>query len=251
MLPRTLHIALLLAMGILLAGCADDKAPIPTDFPTGWEGTAERWWRTDVDTTGTFRNLETLADMGIPGSNLLAVETTGIVEADGELARITLIQLVKQSLIELIRHRPETVDSLFNKFVIPKIGNVDAERDIASGTDLTPLVKNYQKLGYQILARHFRRPVTVLKLVEDIPVPVPDSLRGSGRGGTVMMQVAINKEGIPTAIEKLESAHPVLDAIAMRATTQMRWQPAYLLTGGRSVPVASWARFKVRFDLSR
>jgi hypothetical protein len=133
------------------------------------------------------------------------------------------------------------VDSLFERFVAPRIVTTDLDGDVQ------PLVKEQQRRAYQILARHFRYPRTLTKLGEDIPVPVPDSLQERDISGAVFIQIALNKEGVPVALTKLEGVHPVLDRIAMRAMTQMRWQPAYVLRGGGSVPIPSWTRMKVRF----
>ncbi|MDQ6960374.1 MAG: energy transducer TonB, partial [Mariprofundaceae bacterium] len=75
----------------------------------------------------------------------------------------------------------------------------------------------------------------------------PDSLRNTNVSGVVFLQIHISAEGEPVAIEKLNGVHPVLDRIAMRAMTKMRWQPAYVVKGSKSPPVASWARYRVRF----
>jgi hypothetical protein len=61
------------------------------------------------------------------------------------------------------------------------------------------------------------------------------------------MQVYLNREGAPQGIELISAVHPVLDDIAMKAATQMRWQPAYLLTASKSNPVPAWVRYNVNF----
>ena len=117
----------------------------------------------------------------------------------------------------------------------------------ASGSDIDALVSKYQRDGYRSLSRHFREPRQTVKVGDDIPVVYPDSLRKAGIAGAVEMQLYLDTEGAPQAIWTMENVHPVLDAIAMQATTQARWQPAYLLKGGKSDPIPSWVRFRIRF----
>ncbi|NNE71546.1 MAG: energy transducer TonB, partial [Rhodothermales bacterium] len=53
--------------------------------------------------------------------------------------------------------------------------------------------------------------------------------------------------GEPIGIELLTGVQPTLDLIGLRTTMAMRWQPAYLLQGRKSVPVRAWVRFRIRF----
>jgi hypothetical protein len=232
--------ALILCL-LLLAGCGEEEPHIPLETPAGWAGNTTTWWQMAADTSGVFRELDTFDDMGIPGSLLLTQTIDGSSAADMALAQRKFNMYVKESLIELFRNEPHVVDSLFERFVAPRIVTPDLDGDVQ------PLVKEQQRRAYQILARHFRYPRTLTKLGEDIPVPVPDSLQERDISGAVFIQIALNKEGVPVALTKLEGVHPVLDRIAMRAMTQMRWQPAYVLRGGGSVPIPSWTRMKVRF----
>ena len=86
-----------------------------------------------------------------------------------------------------------------------------------------------------------------MQLGIDIPVEVPDSLTTVAAGRAVSFQVFLSEKGEPQAIERLSGVHPVLDRVALLATTDMRWQPAYLLKGRKSVPVYAWVRYRVRF----
>lgn len=226
---------------IFLAGCAEEGPHIPLETPAGWAGNTTTWWQVAADTSGVFRELESFDDMGIAGSLLLTMTIDGSSRADMTLAQRKFNMYVKESLIELFRNEPHVVDSLFERFVAPKIETPDL------GGDVQPLIKEQQRRAYQILARHFRYPRTLTTLGVDIPVPVPDSLQERQISGSVFIQIALNKEGVPIALTKLEGVHPVLDRIAMRAMTQMRWQPAYVLRGGGSEPIPSWTRMKVRF----
>jgi len=231
---------IVLTFGILLSGCTEE-ANIPVSSPKGWDGNSTYWWDISADTTNAFRPLDSLEEMGVPGSYLLSITLDGNSATDMELAQRKFNQYVKESLIELFRNEPEIVDSLFDRFVIPKMQDVELLGDVQ------PLISEYQRRAYQTLSRHFRYPRSLTKLGEDIPIVIPDSLKEKEISGIVFTQVAINKEGIPIALKKLSGVHPILDRIAMRALTEMRWQPAYVLRGGKSRPIASWTRMKVRF----
>lgn len=161
-------------------------------------------------------------------------------ESDRE-ARRRLVTYVKESLIPLFRNQPDVVDSLFERFVVPKMANARIEGDVR------PVIKTFKLEGYRTITRFFREPYSLTKMGLDIPVPIPDSLRDKSIVGRVFMQVYISDEGDPVAIKKLNGVHPVLDRIAVRAMTQMKWQPAYLLKGRKANPIASWARFTVDF----
>jgi hypothetical protein len=156
-------------------------------------------------------------------------------------ARRRLITHVKDSLIPLFRNEPDIVDSLFERFVVPKMADVNIQGDVS------PVIKQYKLEGYRTIARHFREPYSLTKMGVDIPVPIPDSLREKSIVGRVFMQIYISADGDPLAIRQLRGVHPVLDRIAVRAMTQMKWQPAYVLRGGRAVAIPSWARFNVDF----
>jgi len=229
-------------MALMLAGCFLVKtAPLATGPPAGWTGTSDRWWRIGEDTTGIFRDLETLQAM----TNTDVTYASNLVMAqDQVLAHQLLAHAVKQSLIRIIRNEPEVVDSLFETYVVPKILRAKINGDPRD------LLKKYKRVGYKVIRRHFIEPRTIRRLGTDIQIPYPDSLRRRKVGGSVRMQVYIDDSGEPIAIEKLKAVHPVLDDIAMRATTEMRWQPAYLLDVGKSNPIPSWARFNVSFSTS-
>ena len=236
---------------VLFSGCRPEKS-IPLEVPENWTEDGPRWWRLDTDTSGVFRNLETLSAMGIavsPTSDPMfgpgRTNRDLIGRANRDLPRRRLVAHVKNSLIPLFRNRPQVVDSLFERFVVPEMASARLEGDVR------PVIMTFKRDGYRIISRHFREPYTLTRLGIDIPLRIPDSLREQSIVGHVFMQVYISEDGDPVAIEKLEGVHPVLDRIAMRATTKMRWQPAYLLKGGSSRPLPSWARFKVNFSTAR
>jgi outer membrane biosynthesis protein TonB len=180
--------------------------------PEGWQGTDAAWWRAGVDTAEAFRDLESLAAMN--------VEETSAVQRE---------------LLPLYRHAPDIVDSLYTRH----LGDEMAQ--------LSGPLEDRKREAYTRLRQNFREPIIAKHLGEDIPVPYPDSLRAQNVSGKVTMQVRLNDEGIPQAIQRIQGVHPALDAIAMDATTQMEWRPAYVMRNGRWKAIPSWVRFSVNF----
>lgn len=230
----------LVAVFLVAAGCSG-QPPIPLDAPEGWltDGTGS-WWLPGTDTSAAFRDLESLQSMGLAEeSPVYSVDR--LAETQLAVGRFRMTQAVRHALLPLFRNHPEVVDSLFRRH---------AEDDIlpsAQGGDVRGLFEGYRREAYRTLMRHFRAPWPVSKLGSDIPVPVPDSLLEVSSGRAVTFQVFVGTDGRPRGIRMLEGAHPVLDRIALRATTRVEWQPAYLLRGNRSHPIDAWVRFSVRF----
>lgn len=237
---RLAFLPLLLASLLILltSGCGEESAQ--TEPPEGWETTEDKWWRAGADTAGAFPNMESMESMGKAGEMVLAAnaqEAQRSSVAAQQLARST-----KEGLLELYRNDPEIVDSLFEKYVRPKF------EDVTLSNDRAAQVEEFKREGYNLITKHFREPRTALSLGEDIAVVYPDSLREAGVSGRVRTQVRLNEEGEPQAIELVESVHPVLDAIALNATTKMRWQPAYVLRGNDWEAIPSWTRFNINFQ---
>lgn len=223
---------------IVLAACAGESGPPDLSPPDGWTGADGRWWQPGADTARAFRDLETLEAMGV------AEEVTYTAGGFSQsVARERLAYQTKRSLIELYRNDPAVVDSLFERYVAPKI----AEADVSG--DLGEAVQTWKERGYDAIRNHFREPRTRLRLGEDVQIAIPDSLREAA-SGAVGMQVYVDAEGTPQAIELLEGVHPVLDAIALRAATEMRWQPAYVRGTGNWREVPSWVRYRIVFSRS-
>ncbi|QXD14946.1 energy transducer TonB [Rhodocaloribacter litoris] len=223
-------------------GCATpEEAPPELGPPAGWQATDGRWWREGIDTTVAFRRLDTLEEMGI-ASRAPVYAGGAALAGRPDLIRQQLAQAVRQSLVRLYRNQPAVIDSLFEQYVVPRIMKASVQGDPRE------LVEQYKREGYKVIRRHFLEPRAVRRLGEDIVVPYPDSLREKRVGGVVRMQVYIDASGEPAAVELLEGVHPVLDRIALRAVTEMRWQPAYLLRGGKSDPIPSWTRFNLTFS---
>ena len=224
---------------LLTSGCGGEEVA-QTEPLSGWEAAEDKWWQADFDTTGAFPDLETLESIGAEGEMTLAANAQ-IAQQSG-VATQQLARSVKQGLIELYRNDPEVVDSLFEKYVRPKLEGITISGDRAA------LVEKHKREGYNLITKHFREPRTTLKLGEDITIDYPDSLSSEGVSGTVRTQVRLNEAGEPQAIELIESVHPVLDAITLRATSEMRWQPAYILRGNDWEAVPAWARFNISFQ---
>lgn len=218
----------LFAVTLVTYGCSTNS--YSEGPPDGWIGQDGRWWKEGVDTSSAFRDLESIQSMSKGG---------GAASSGG---RGVIVEGVQRGLVRLYRNEPEIIDSLFHRVVVPRIENAELTPDTRG--DIERLTQE----GYRALSNNFQEPRATRRLGEDIRVTYPDSLRKEGVGGAVRMQVHVNSDGEPTAIALIESVHPVLDQIAMQATTEMRWRPAYLLRRGRWAEVPSWARFNVNFS---
>lgn len=224
---RYVTTALVVTILVIFSAC-NSSTPYEEGAPAGWEESDGRWWSSGVDTTVAFRNMETIESMGVD-------------QTDIDRARVSFARSVKQALIRLYRNQPEVVDSLFHVHVVPDMAEAQFSSNVMSDVD------RFKEDGYRAIGRSFQEPRTRLALGEDITVVYPDSLREAGIGGRVSMQVYLNEEGEPLAIELLEGVHPVLDDLAMTATSEMRWRPAYLLQQGDWSAIPSWARFNINY----
>lgn len=233
---RTVFVLFLL---VFLGGCVADGLDL--ELPPGWETNGEdRWWTSSTDTLKAFRDLETLQAMGVPMEEVI-YDATLPLAAQNRVGVDRMIRYVKQSLLPLFRNHPEIVDSLFNQYVTPRIRKTGTSRDPAGD------VARFKQDGYRAIYRHFHEPRTILRVGEDISIEIPDSLRADASGRAVSFQVYVSEAGEPIGIELLNGVQPTLDLIGLKTTMAMRWQPAYLLKGRKSVPVPAWVRFRIRF----
>ncbi|GAB5517820.1 MAG: hypothetical protein RhofKO_00710 [Rhodothermales bacterium] len=234
-------LTLILGGGALLSAC-QSAGPPDLGAPTGWDASADgmRWWQAGIDTTGLFRDLATLGTMNVRGDDKVYVAGRN-VSAQQEVMQIRLERALKQQLIRIYRNQPEIVDSLFNAYVAPDLSVAKYERNEDAE------LKRLKKQGYSAIRSHFREPITAKALGTDIPITYPDSLRAAGIGGSVHIQAYVDAEGKPQVLELIEPVHPVLDAIALQAMTQMEWGPAYINRSFGWKPIPSWARFRVTF----
>lgn len=239
---RVLNLTLLSAFFIvLLAGCAQQET-FTYGPPTGWVHDDTKWWIEGQDTTGLFRDLETLEAMEVTGATDVYISNTALT--GGRNARKEFAKAVKRSLIRMYRNEPAVVDSLFEQFLAPQIEDVQFTNDPAKD------IETFKKKSYRLLQRHFREPRTRLELGKDVLVVYPDSIREQGVAGSVRLQVYLDNEGNPKAVELIESVHPVLDQLALVATTEMRWLPAYVEKKRDWHPIPSWTRFLITFKTS-
>ena len=222
---------LLTLIGIAAGFCACSEETVDDRPPPGWTIDGSKWWRSDVDTTGFFAKMETMDEMG--------VEVHRIVFGAGKMTVTDqVIAGVQRRLLPLYRNRPLIVDSLFHAHVVPRIKQAKISTDNPS-----EMMDRQLSDAYRTLARHFREPRALSTVGKDIPFsPRPDSLNHVE--GVVRMQIHVGVDGSTESVELLESVHPVLDEMAMAATSRMEWSPAYL--HGEAIP--SWARFRLRFD---
>lgn len=236
--PMRAHplVAVILAfVAFTLVRCGGENEATRTEPPEGWQATETRWWQEDVDTSRVFRSLDSLEAMGVvEGEQVLAA-------TPDELSGDQLVRAVKESLLELYRHEPEVIDSLFERHVTP-----DLEGTSVSG-DMEAELKKLQKESYDTINRYFQEPSQATQLGDDVPVAYPDSLRNQV-GGQVQMQVYVNSDGEPEAVKIVEGVHPTLDALAMNAARRMRWEPATVIVDGEErQEIPSWVYFSLNF----
>lgn len=212
---------LALVLSFVLAACSGGTDLGP---PSGWMSDgADRWWLEGTDTEVAFRNLETLEDMGVT------------VYED-----IDMGASVQNRIIELYRANPEIVDSLFAVHGVPAVeaGAPDAGDRTAQREEMV------QALNRE-MARHFRQPLVNGDV--DAGIVFPDSLRQMGVSGQVVMQVYVDDQGAPQAIELIEGTHPSLDALSMQAATRMRWYRSWVITDGEERYIPGWTRVTLRY----
>lgn len=236
----TRWIAIALTGLLFMFGCGEDDPTVP---PSDWEGTETRWWQEDVDTSEVFRNLEDLTTMGIVDEEELTLSQGGSITQE------QFENAIKQSLLRLYRNDPETVDSLFEEYAAPQLQDADLSGDVvqSDGEIDSKLLQEYKKTAYDAINEHYREPQSKESVSG---LPYPDSLRTEETSGEVILQAHINTDGRVDAVEVVQSVHPVLDAIAMRASaTQTTWEPAYVLRDGEWEPSGSWVRSTVPYRM--
>ena len=208
---------LLVSFGFLTAACGGQADLGP---PAGWAvDDAGKWWRMDTDTTGAFRDLETLESMGVR-----------VFEG------VDLGSSVQNRMLEFYRTNPEIVDSVFVEHGLPVV-----ERGDPTIADRTDLRERLVTDAYREMVRYYRDARQDPNV--QIEKVYPDSLRERGVIGQVEVQIRVNAEGEPVAIEKLSGVEPTLDALAMQAVTKMRWVHAGFM--GEAVP--SWTRVTITY----
>ena len=232
---RTVYLLLPFLVAAVAAGCGGAEQ-IETAPPEGWQADGAHWWTPGTDTAKAFRDLSSVEAMGV-------TQGSPVYSASQSLTDEQVTMAAKQGLEKLYRKAPETVDSLFAEYVAPQVA------ELPRTGDMQAQVEAFSKKSHDLLTEnYFRPPAKQLRLGEDIPVGYPDSLFEQGTGGRVHMQVYVNAEGQPQAIELLDGTHPVLNDTARRAVAQMRWQPARVRQGTYGWrPIPSWTWVNVSF----
>ncbi len=228
-----------------MVGCGGGGSPDAP--PDGWEASETRWWEGEVDTSAVFLNLDSLSTMGV-------LEEAPTLEQGGTVSREQFTRAIKQSLVRLYRNNPMIVDSLFNEHAVPQLEDVNLSGDIVGekGQLKDKILNKNQKVAYKAITEHFREP----QRQTSPDIVWPDSLRSEEYAGIVTVQAHLTVEGEgenvvsrPDAVMVVSGTHPTLDRIALKATTQATWEPAYLRKDGEWTPVDSWVRFDVPFQM--
>lgn len=177
--------------------------------------------------------------MGVSGAEPVFVSSGGVARESSETQSV---RAVKASLIQIYRNEPAIVDSLFSANVEPRI-----RKDPFGDDGFEKSVSKWQKIALKSIHLSFREPFPTSKVGKDVIIVYPDSLSSAGVTGNVSTQVYLNEKGEPMGITLLRDVHPVLDDLAMKAATQMRWQPAYVLRKNKTTPIPAWVRYNVSF----
>ncbi len=217
-------------LGLLGITACGGGASENLSVPDGWVREGNRFWNATVDTTELFRNLETVEAMGVVEGNASDTDRRAYVERN-----------LKRNLIVLYRHNPRVVDSLFDA----RVSDLVAQENL--GGELASTVSRLERPATRALSQAIRQPSPTKDLVEETSYVFPDSLRERVGGARIRLQVALNAEGDPVAIELLEPVHPTLDLIAVRAASEQHWSPIYLNTGREWEAIPGWVRYNVLF----
>lgn len=211
--------ALVLCAAAVLVGC---ESSAPVGPPEGWTGTATRWWVPGTDTTAAFRDLETFDAMGV------------------ERAPDAFDGWVQEQLLVLYRTNPEVVDSVFTAGVAPTLSPPSGAPDVqAAAATLANDVK-----------RDFYQRYNNAQIAPGAPgLAVPDSLAGV-RSETVV-QVYVDRDQQPVAVELLQGTGTSLDALAMQHAATTEYTAAWVRpTAGPSagVRIPTWVRVTQTFE---
>jgi TonB family protein len=235
--PPVALVAAVLVAALATAGCGGEQ--IKTGPPSDWQADGESWWVPGTDTAQAFRDLTSLTTMGV-------AQSTPMMAASGARTDEQMTLAAKKGIEKLYRKAPETVDSLFVEYVAPKV------KELPRGGDTEERMDEFARETHeQLTSNYFRAPTQTRTLGKDIPMRYPDSLFNQDVGGRVHMQVRVSADGKPQAIKIIDGVHPVLDGIAQRATTKMRWDPARVKKGDYSwKEIPSWTWVNVNFGRS-
>ena len=223
-------IALVVAVVTGLSACNTSSGIEP---PEGWEDLGDgRWIRTGADTTGAFRDLSSVAAIGV-------VDST-----DSEV-----IRYAKEELLYLYRTSPEIVDSLFQAEAVPLLdrsySNANFQDEV--NTALNDVKKALLGDGTDVSTY---RQSTALPGSSTAPAVYPDSLKNAGVTGRVAVQTYVNADKQPVAVQVVESVNPTLDALVMRQAATSTYTSAWVIEdprrGGKAIP--NYVRLTIPFE---
>lgn len=203
-------------------------------LPEGWVQSGDLFYRTDVDTTGLFPDLESVESMGlVPAEDELDPrDRAGWVERN-----------LKRRMVVLYRNNPQLVDSVFQA----RVPEMIASRNLDN--ELIPVVDELEDPVRRALLQGFYPPSPLRKLGTEIPVPFPDSIRSQIDGARVKTQVALGPDGYADAVKILEPVQPTLERIAVGVIAQQHWNAGYvtITNTNRRERARSWVRYNILF----
>lgn len=208
--------ALLALAALALAACSDSRPP--SEPPEGWvtEGD-DQWWVPGTDTSAAFRDLSTL-------------ETMGVAREDDEFVR-----WFQEQMTDLYRTSPEVVDSVFEAEFLPRI-----QEGVPAGDDYATAASG---LVNEVKRDFFQRYNAARYSPPAEPQAIPADL--ADVGGQVTVQVYVNENKEPVAVELLEGTGTELDQIAMRRALESTFTDAWVReSAGRTagVNIPNWVR---------
>ncbi len=212
--------ALVAVAAVALAACSESGPPATP--PDGWVAEGDQWWVPGTDTSAAFRDLSTL-------------EAMDVARDESEFVR-----WFQEQMTDLYRTNPEVVDSVFGAEFLPTIeAGVPAGDDYAAAADgMVNQVKNDFFQRYN--AARYSPPAE--------PLAIPADLADAS--GQVTVQVYVNPEKEPVAVELLEGTGTALDQIAMRRAIESTFTDAWVReTAGRSAGtnIYNWVRISSSF----
>lgn len=213
--------ALVLLAAAALVACSESGPP--SSPPEGWVSEGNQWWVPGTDTSAAFRNLSTLEAMEV------------VREDEPEFVR-----WVQERMTDLYRTNPEVVDSVFGAEYLDAVREgVPNDENYATVADI--LVNDIKTAFFQRYnAARYSPPAD--------PLAIPADLQGTS--GQVTVQVYVNPDKEPVAVELLEGTGTELDQIAMRRAIEGSYTDAWVRpTAGPSagVNVPSWVRVSSSF----
>lgn len=212
--------AVLVALAVFaLAACSERP---PSEPPEGWVAEGDQWWVPGTDTSAAFRDLST-------------IEAMGVARDESEWVR-----WFQEQMTDIYRTSPEVVDSVFEAEFLPAI-----QRGVPVSDDYARVAEG---LVDSVKTAFFQRYNSARYQPPAEPLAIPSDL--SAESGQVVVQVYVNAEKEPVAVEVVEGTGTELDQIAMRRAIDSEFTDAWVReTAGRSAgkPIPNWVRVTSSF----